>query len=316
MKKTRFVLTGGLGNQLFQYAAALSHGEDNEMAVQLEALLGKPRAANSTPDIFKFDLKNSVKHENWSSLANRALGYSLRTALLGDNSKLAKPSRIIQKSALSILVSVCLKSIMHVKSPSNLGFDGDFEIKPGGDLVIGYFQSYKYASFHHSTEKILHNLTLVGQEPTDLATLRLLAEKEHPLIVHIRRGDYRLEDSFGLLSPQYYKSILPEVYLEGKYQKIWLFSDDLSAAMDCIPDALRNEVRSIAEVGNSPAATLQAMRLGHGYVIANSSFSWWGAFLSNHSNVPVHAPEPWFKGMNSPQHLLPPQWVRHKSIWE
>jgi len=61
-------------------------------------------------------------------------------------------------------------------------------------------------------------------------------------------------------------------------------------------------------VDNSPTATLQAMRFGRGYIIANSTFSWWGAYLSMTENAPVYAPSPWFKGMRSPEDLLPPHW--------
>lgn len=316
MMETRFVLTGGLGNQLFQYAAALNHGAEKTRLIELETLLGKPRGTNSTPDLLRFKLTNLITYQTWSSLVNRALGYSLRISLQEDNCMLSQVSKLIKKQALSLLVSIRLKRPVLVKSPSDLGFDENFEINPTCDLVIGYFQSYKFASNNYEVQKILRDLTLVGEDPADLKSLRILAEKEKPLVVHIRRGDYRQENTFGLLSAEYYKSMIPDIFFDRDYKKIWLFSDDLPAALECIPVELRKVVRSIAEIDNSPAATLQAMRLGYGYVIANSSFSWWGAYLSNQVDAQVHAPQPWFKGMVSPNNLLQPQWISHPSIWE
>jgi hypothetical protein len=50
------------------------------------------------------------------------------------------------------------------------------------------------------------------------------------------------------------------------------------------------------------------MRYGSSYIIANSSFSWWGAYLRKNQNAPVYAPNKWFKGMDDPDQLLPPDW--------
>lgn len=316
MKTTRFVLTGGLGNQLFQYAAALSFADVNKKEVELETLLGKPRGTYTAPDLFRFELKNSKDYQRWSGIVNRALGYSLRLSLQEDKSRFSQASKSIKKISLSLLVSVCFRVRTRVKSPSDLGFDEKINISRAGDLVIGYFQSFRYTSNDSISRKILQDLTLSGGDPAELENLKIVAVNEKPLIVHIRRGDYRKEDSFGLLSAEYYNSVIPSVFSKGDYKKIWLFSDDLPAALECIPSDLREEVRLIPEIDNSPAATLQAMRLGYGYVIANSSFSWWGAYLSHQVNVQVHAPAPWFKGMNSPNELIPPQWTTHRSIWE
>jgi hypothetical protein len=316
MRPTRFVLTGGLGNQLFQFAAALSHRENTEVSTQLETLLGKPRGANDIPDLFRFDLTNTDGHNSWSLLINRALGFSLRQSLKLKTTKLDKIFLSLVKLMLSLIVSIRLFKTSVVKSPKDLGFDANFSIRQSNDLVIGYFQSYKLANENSETRKYLQSLRLVGDEPADLVKLREISLTEKPLVVHIRRGDYREEDSFGLLSKEYYFSIIPEILSTGGFNKIWLFSDDFASALECIPNNLRILVREIEEIDNSPAATLQAMRLGFGYVIANSSFSWWGANLSYQPNAQIHAPWPWFKGMKSPNELLPPQWISHPSKWE
>lgn len=316
MKHTRFVLTGGLGNQLFQFASALSHSLSAKTSIELESVLGKPRGQKNNPDLFRFDLPDAVKHISESLLVNRALGFSLRISLRAGTSNPRRLRAFLSKFILSCLVSIRLLNMFRVKSPGDLGFDADLKIRKSGDLVIGYFQSYKYANENSLTRRYLLNLKLAGEDPIELANLRKLSQIEKPLVVHIRRGDYRQEDAFGLLSSDYYFSMIPEILTKGEFNKIWLFSDDLPVALECIPIEFRGIVRQIAEINRSPAATLEAMRLGHGYVIANSSFSWWGAFLSYQPDVQVHAPWPWFKGMESPKELLPPEWIPHLSKWE
>ncbi len=316
MKNSRFVLTGGLGNQLFQFAAALSHSEANVTKVELETRLGKPRTTEGVPDLLEFRIPNATLHNSWSSVINRALGYSLRISLKTSNSFQIKILKMCKKLAISALSSLLIHNLVRVISPSNLGFDSSFNIAKKGALVIGYFQSYRFFNHRPECVEVLRNLELAGGDPVELRDLRSLASIEKPLVVHIRRGDYRLEDNFGLLSADYYSQVIPTLFASGKYGKIWLFSDDLESAVKCIPSELVDKVRPIEEIDKSPAATLQAMRLGYGYVIANSSFSWWGAFLSIQEGTEIHAPKPWFKGMEEPRDLLPPSWTCHQSIWE
>ena len=94
------------------------------------------------------------------------------------------------------------------------------------------------------------------------------------------------------------------------FGKIWLFSDEPEEALSAIPSAYRNHIRVIPNLDSIPATTLELMRLGHGYVIANSSFSWWAASLSRNVGSQIVAPSKWFKGKEDPVDLIPAQWKR------
>jgi hypothetical protein len=94
------------------------------------------------------------------------------------------------------------------------------------------------------------------------------------------------------------------------YKKIWIFSDDIEGAKELIPQQFHSDIRWIYEIDGSVASTLEVMRLGFGYVIGNSTFSWWAAVLSHNSNGMVIAPTPWFTGIDEPHALVPKSWIR------
>jgi len=312
--KNRYVITGGLGNQLFQYAAAIAFESKKNSHTVLEMRLGKPRSTNGLPDLEFFELKDTKIRNSWSSILNRALGLSLRSNLLKPHVRRNSVSRRMTQAMLSTLGTIILQKLTLLNSPGDLGWDPNFRVAHRNRLVIGYFQSYKYASSNQTTIDVLRGLKLKEESP-QVKKYRELSLLQSPLVVHVRRGDYAAEASFGLLAPEYYREIIRSVYSRGRYDKIWLFSDDFAQAATCIPEELMGEVIKIDEMDSSPASTLQVMRFGKGYVLANSSYSWWGAFLSINPDSEVHAPFPWFKGMPSPNEILPPSWIRHQSIF-
>jgi hypothetical protein len=153
--------------------------------------------------------------------------------------------------------------------------------------------------------------SLKVREPSQqLLKLGALAKTEEPLIVHMRFGDYRLENSFGLLTQKYYQESVKELWSSGDFKSVWVFSDEIDEARRYLQDTKISEIRYIPDVAKSSAQTLEAMRLGKGYVIGNSSFSWWAAQLSDNVNAKVIAPTPWFIGQDEPSALIPPNWTR------
>lgn len=304
--KNRIVLhlTGGLGNQLFQFAAAASSAE----IIEIDVALGKPRSANGkTPDLLDFHLPFKVtKHESvfkFKFLSGKAIGFALRSAVAPKGMEKFKFISHIIENAVSVVLFLRTRRFYTIIRGKGVGYSS---IRKSSRLsyLIGYFQSYRYPQMIYSKMKEIEPVDL-GPE---LKSLMQISETERPLIVHFRFGDYLKENSFGIPGYGYYSKAIQDEWKSERYKSIWVFSDDINSAKGNFPKQFLQHVRWIEDVDSSPASTLQAMRFGYGYVIANSTFSWWGAYLSKTDLPPVTAPSPWFKGMDSPDEILPPHW--------
>jgi hypothetical protein len=311
MGKVFLQLTGGLGNQFFQLAAGLSLTPDQPNQVVIEEKLGRPRSSiEGFADILAFDWPEPfevvpVRVGRLSNFMSRVTGYCLRLGAIPTN---LESRRFIRKPILlvaSFLLSVFLKDRRKIVIGEGVGYT---ELDPNvpRPYLVGYFQSYKYAELTRNTLSMA-KVQKVGPE---LAFLNSIARTELPLVVHCRFGDYLLERGFGIPSSDYYSKAIEKLLESNHFNCIWVFSDDLEKAREKLSLGERLPVRWINSVDDSVASTLQAMRLGQGYVVANSTFSWWAAFLSLNSSSEVVAPKPWFMGAEDPKELIPPNWSR------
>jgi hypothetical protein len=175
-----------------------------------------------------------------------------------------------------------------------------------GTTIRGYFQSWKTVEVAY---RFGAKRQLSLESPSNwLVEAQRRAAADGPIAVHVRRGDYASSGAFGLLSADYYREALQWLRQEGLRGPVWLFSDDLDAAADLIHEPF--------EVISSPAGPqeeLLAMSRVAGFITANSSFSWWGAWLSGSEHVV--APREWFKESPEPAGLIPPWWTRLPSQW-
>jgi hypothetical protein len=142
-----------------------------------------------------------------------------------------------------------------------------------------------------------------------------IGSEARPLVIHIRRGDYEKE-SFGLLSKDYYQIQVSKALSDAKAKEIWIFTDDEVHSKHIISDISGLPKRVFRRQDFTAAETMQIMRFGHGYVIANSSFSYWAAMLRHNLDAKVFAPMPWFQKGVSPLNILPLNWISSMPIWE
>lgn len=302
-------LTGGLGNQLFQLAAGLNLAENGRLSLVTE--LGAPRKSkDGKADLLSFSLPEGVellneKRANW--ITQKTAGFMLRNGLAPTRIEKNIVFVFFSKLFANIVMTVFLRLKVVVLASGDVGYSL-MHITKAKIVLLGYFQSYRWAE----KPEVLNQLRSIAflQDSELIKQYSIDAEIELPLIVHVRLGDYLSEKNFGIPSKDYYKVGIDKILSTEKCKSIWLFSDDLEKACEYIPNDISIPVRMIPEVEDSAAATLEVMRFGVGYVIANSTFSWWAAFLSKKPNVEVIAPEPWFQGMDEPRDLIPSTWQR------
>jgi hypothetical protein len=309
MRKKRVILMGGLGNQLFQYALALSLSKQFKQEVYLDPNLASIRLDNSgQPELWKFILNENIiicEKSKTPRILRKLIGLGLRLSL----QIYSYPNKfllIIMKLLLETKFFISSGKKSRVFFASDTGYDGSFNQRLYSDY-FGYFQSYKFSSVSDVREE----LSKLAPKNT-LGNVKTFVEKsreDKPLVVHIRLTDYRNEPNFGIPSKEYYRRAIEHQINLGHYGKIWLFSDEAQDAMNYVPMEYRSIVVNVSAEISDTVETIEIMRLGKGYVLANSSFSWWGAYLSHEINALTIYPSPWFSGMPTPHLLCPPAWL-------
>jgi len=172
----------------------------------------------------------------------------------------------------------------------------DFKHDPGtqkiGDFVNldGYFQTEKYFIRHQN-----HIVSQFRFKENILESARSFigAKKNRVASIHIRRGDYVMYPSHHPVCPMdYYSESISELESKNPGISFLVFSDDL----DWCRSNFKGDKFTVCDI-NNPYIEMCAMSLCDDNIIANSSFSWWGAWLNRKEDKTVIAPSKWFGHM-------------------
>lgn len=264
-------LKGGLGNQMFQYAAgrALSLRHNVPLMLDLSAFGSDPKRSYALqPFAIEAGL---VSLSLWLRLWRKVTGRYYREQSFAHDPKVS-------------------------------------ELSPGM-LLNGFFQSEKYFLDH--ADKIRHEFSL--KEPLSQKAHDYLREMErtpNSVAVHVRRGDYvsdaKTAAFHGNCSWEYYEKAMRLMRARLGDVLFFFFSDE--------PEWLAaQQVRGTIVSGLSPHEDMHLMSCCRHQIIANSSFSWWGAWLNQSPDKIVVAPRRWFadeKMERQTGDLIPNGWVR------
>ncbi len=189
--------------------------------------------------------------------------------------------------------------------------------------VEGYFNSEKY--FLDYSDVIRKELSLknpLGQKAAaaELYIKNLITENKIPVLIHVRRGDYITNQNaahfHGIKTNTYYTDAITTLKekLGSDFNTVVfiLASDDIEALQNDIVPLLNNSqyhILSNPDIKNYEEIYL--MSLCSHFIIANSTFSWWGAWLSNNKNKVVIGPKEWVSNpkIKTPD-VLPSNWIQ------
>lgn len=181
---------------------------------------------------------------------------------------------------------------------------------PAESYLSGYWQSEKY--FWEAIQTIRSDFTFKLPMSKHNAALANQIVKVNAISLHVRRGDYaknpKTAATHGLCSLDYYRSAIKYVTDRVEAPTFYVFSDDPV----WVKENLKIDFPCVYVDHNSGAESYNDMRLmsmcKH-HIIANSSFSWWGAWLNPGPDKIVVAPRKWFANGNDVTDLIPGEWI-------
>jgi hypothetical protein len=215
--------------------------------------------------------------------------------------------QLIEIFGLKNLEKENIKKLYNVEQvkESNFRFDSNlFENCPDNVDIFGYFQTEKY--FLHAVDKVKEDFTFKEEVVKDVSDYRSQIESNEVISLHIRRGDYLKYPWHGCCPLEYYEKALS---LLDDNTPVIIFSDDPEW---CVQQEIFESDRFYVSEHNGNAFDMCLMTLCDYHIIANSSFSWWGAWLANSKEV--YAPQHWFgpplNEQNDITDLIPERWIR------
>lgn len=284
------ILSGGLGNQMFEYAAgrALSLRHKTSLKTDLYILEKKTRATARNYELTVFNIETATSKSMLNKIAVKGFGF-LKSNSIG---------------------RTLLHKIGIFRDEKAQNYDLRFADLLNETTLFGYFQNENY--FKSISNQLRIDFTFKTPLSAKNDEIRNVIEQNTSVSIHIRRGDYEnTNTNLSLLEISYYQRAIEYITTRLENPYFFIFSDgidwvkenlDLSAFNHLFVDWNKNEDSYI---------DMQLMSLCKHNIIANSSFSWWGAWLNTNPGKLVIAPDKWYKEDNGvyPNGFLPEQWI-------
>lgn len=276
-------LQGGLGNQMFQYTLG------RELSLKRGAVL-------------KLDISHYRNNEFRS--------YELSKFNITENIATDAEVKKYYNNFNKILDS--LKSFTNKRIIVEKGHKFDKKILLLNDKVYldGYWNSEKY--FKDIEPVIRKEFTLKDKLNEEAQKILAMIRENNSVSLHIRRSDYlteKISKIFEIGSLEYYTRAINEINERVAQPYFFIFSDDIDWAKNNLTIAQPHFFVSNEKIKDYEEINLMS-NCQHN-IIANSTFSWWGAWLNNNSKKIVIAPQAWFKNnLEESKDIIPSTWTR------
>lgn len=289
----------GLGNQLFQYAAARCLAELHKVPLKLDTRWFQMRVAHETPRVFGLNAF-SCSYEEASQPELSRFSFSK----IGET-KFARS--VMPRLQLFIQKRRDYASLKSYREP-HFHFDPKYFHLPHDVYLVGYFQSERY--FKPIEKMIRKEFSSKMDLSKENQSLAEQIKNSPSVAIHVRRGDYvampRVHRHHGTCDLSYYQRGVEILSQRVKNPHFYLFSDDIEWVEKHL---ILPYPCTYVKGSQEPAQDLSLMSLCSHQIIANSSFSWWAAFLNANEEKVVIAPKKWTNVSLNTSDLLHREWI-------
>ena len=295
-------IQGGLGNQMFQYAIGRHLAYLNKTELRLDLSFYNQIPKNNTQR--KYLLGNF-------NITGKPLNLS--------EEKKVKIKNLHNRPFLTKIIRKILKNIeekkpiykrKYIREPHFHFCPDVLKARNKTIYLYGHWQSEKY--FKNIENIIRKEFTLKNGLSNEAKNILEKIQKTNSVSIHIRRGDY-VENKknctlYGVCSLTYYYKTIKIIQNKTGNPHFFVFSDDIRWVQKNLKTA--SSLTLVRGVNIRDFEEIILMSKCKHNIIANSTFSWWGAWLNNNPNKIVIAPKPWFNiATINTKDLLPPLWI-------
>jgi len=277
MRKKIYVrIFGGLGNQLFIYSCAKS------LALQKEACLVLDSKSGFLKDVYQRSYKLDC-----FDIDDRRSGWAIFLY-------------IFFRKRVPAISKILKPGILFLRETDSRAFEKNVLNNSISDFLYleGYWQSYRYFEKHESL--IRQRLRITKKMSTRNVALAIALKQKNSVAIHLRRIDYH-----PVLDFSYYENAIKHIVRHVQDPELYIFSDDMAFCKSRFWYNL--PVTFIDHNEHDEVADFYLMMHCHHFIIANSSFSWWAAWLGENSDKKVVAPAAVHIGVKD--YFYPSSWI-------
>jgi hypothetical protein len=273
---------GGLGNQMFQYASGKSISVKNNTQLSIDKSLFK-----------NYKVQDFLLHRlNVQYIISN--NSNLRNTLISNNYTRAFLSKLNRFKIFQFGLLFEREQFSYNKNIDSMKYN----------YMFGYWQSVDY--FKNIRKELLIDFSL--KEKLDTTNERLIEKIliSNSVSLHVRRGDYlkskAAKNGHGLCSLEYYNDAIKYISERVSKPHFYVFSDDINWVKKYLKSSF--PITFINNNSKNPEKDLILMKNCKHNITANSSFSWWGAWLNENSDKIVIMPSKWMNNMQTPNGLI------------
>jgi hypothetical protein len=291
---------GGLGNQLFQYGAALQLSISLGCRIEVNDSLLNPKVAMNDGVASRYLELDEFENQISTSTNSGGIGSRLR-------SKLLTAQRIIGDRAPKVLLKF---GIFANERTNQIEV---FRSIRKSVVINSYCGSPAY--FPDCQDELAQQISTIRNPSQWFQQTSNEVSDISPIGVHVRLGDYKnLGSIYGRPDPVYYANAVSLITKKIGERPVWLFSDEPELAQEIVGKHIKISKVIDPNASNRAIEHLNLLGKCQGIVCANSSFSWWSGFLSSKliEDSVVVFPNPMFDSpeLKEPENWIPAEWVR------